>query len=202
MDYKIKVRALREIVPVPMTEAIQLLKENNGDIKLCVQIFKEKSIKYICQETGCSEEMAMEFYEKEKFDLNRSISFIREELFDQNYEPVKNITLENLDKARLWIAIIQEKDFATSLDYKEIETVIDTFEAITHLKDIAVHIKKAKKIKDTIFKGYSDDLSIDEFVRRNVKLDDDFQFQEAFQRITLSATIIIEEINRHRRNLA
>ncbi len=96
MDYKIKVKALREIMPIPMAEAVELLKENNGDIKTCAEIFKAKSIELICKETGCSENMAIEFYEKEKFDLNRTISFIKEELFDQNYKPLNNITLENL----------------------------------------------------------------------------------------------------------
>ncbi len=202
MDYKIKVKALRETMPIPMAEALKLLKENDGDIKLCADIFKTKSIEYICLETACSKEMALEFYEKEKFDLNRTISFIREELFDQNYKPIHNITLENLNKTRSWIAIVQEKDFATSLDYNELVSVIQTLAAIPSLREIAMVLKQAKKIKDSIFKGYSDNLSIDEFVRRNVKLDDDPDFQKAYHRISLSTTIIIDEINRHRRNLS
>lgn len=201
MDYKIKVKALREIMPVPIAEALKLLKENNGDIKLCAEIFKSKSIEYICKETGCTKDMATQFYEKEKFDLNRTISFIREELFDQSYKPISNITLESLNKTRSWIAIVQEKDFATSLDYTELTTVIQALMAIPSLREIGMALKQAKKIKDSIFKGYSDDLSIDEFVRRNVKLDDDIEFQKAYQRISLSSTIIIDEINRHRRNL-
>lgn len=201
MDYKIKVKALREIMPVPIAEALKLLKENNGDIKLCAEICKSKSIEYICKETGCTKDMATQFYEKEKFDLNRTISFIREELFDQSYKPISNITLESLNKTRSWIAIVQEKDFATSLDYTELTTVIQALMAIPSLREIGMALKQAKKIKDSIFKGYSDNLSIDEFVRRNVKLDDDIEFQKAYQRISLSSTIIIDEINRHRRNL-
>ena len=201
MDYKIKVKALREIMPVPIAEALKLLKENNGDIKLCAEIFKSKSIEYICKETGCTKDMATQFYEKEKFDLNRTISFIREELFDQNYKAINNLSLENLNKTRSWVAIVQEKDFATSLDYSELETVIKVLVAIPSLREIGMALKQAKRIKDSIFKGYSDDLSIDEFVRRNVKLDDDVEFQKSYQRISLSSTIIIDEINRHRRNL-
>ncbi len=185
-----------------MAEALKLLKENDEDIKLCADIFKTKSIEYICLETDCSKEMALEFYEKEKFDLNRTISFIREELFDQNYKPIHNITLENLNKTRSWIAIVQEKDFATSLDYNELVSVIQTLAAIPSLREIAMVLKQAKKIKDSIFKGYNDNLSIDEFVRRNVRLDDDTEFQKAYNRISLSTTIIIDEINRHRRNLS
>ena len=201
MDYKIKVKALREIVPVPISEALKLLKENNGNIELCADIFKSKSIEHICSETDCSKDMAIQFYEKEKFDLNRTISFIREELFDQNYKAINNLSLENLNKTRSWVAIVQEKDFATSLDYSELETVIKVLVAIPSLREIGMALKQAKRIKDSIFKGYSDDLSIDEFVRRNVKLDDDVEFQKSYQRISLSSTIIIDEINRHRRNL-
>lgn len=185
-----------------MAEALKLLKENDGDIKLCADIFKTKSIEYICLETGCSKEMAILFYEKEKFDLNRTISFIREELFDQNYKPINNITLDNLHKTRSWIAIVQEKDFVTSLDYIELTPVIQTLAAIPSLREVAMALKQAKKIKDSIFKGYTDNLSIDEFVRRNVRLDDDTEFQKAYNRISLSTTIIIDEINRHRRNLS
>ena len=201
MDYKIKVKALREIVPVPISEALKLLKENDGNIEQCADIFKSKSIEHICSETGCSKDMAIQFYEKEKFDLNRTISFIREELFDQNYKAINNLSLENLNKTRSWVAIVQEKDFATSLDYSELETVIKVLVAIPSLREIGMALKQAKRIKDSIFKGYSDDLSIDEFVRRNVKLDDDVEFQKSYQRISLSSTIIIDEINRHRRNL-
>lgn len=202
MSYKEKVKALRELMPIPMGEALELLKENEGNISVSANLFKAKSLQHIQKETGCSAEMANEFYEKEKFDINRTISFIREELFDLNYKPISDVTLDRLNKTRSWIAIVQEKDFATSLDYIELDTVIKTLHALPALKDLAINLKKAKKIKETIFKGYSDDLSIDEFVWRNVKLDDDPQFQEAYRRITLSGTIIIDEINRHRRNLS
>lgn len=201
MDYKVKVKALREIMPIPMAEAIKLLKEYDGDIEVCAETFKSKSIEYICKQTGCNNEMAAQFYEREKFDLNRTISFVREELFDQNYKPIENITLENLNKTRLWIAIVQEKDFVTSLDYNELPAVVKTLAAIPTLHEMAMTLKQAKKIKDSIFEGYSDDLSIDEFVRRNVRLDDNADFQKAYQRIALSSTIVIDEINRHRRNL-
>lgn len=202
MDFATKVKELRVIVPVPISEALQLLKQNNGDIQRSSEIFKAQSITHIQNETGCSEGMALKFYEREKYDLNRTISFVRDELFDQNYKPIENVTLDNLNKTRTWIAIVQEKDFATSLDYIELNTVIKTLSALSALRDIATTLKKAKRIKDSIFKGYTDDLSIDEFVRRNVKLDDDLDFQEAYKRVTLSCTIIIDEINKHRRNLA
>ncbi len=40
-----KIKELRRIVPVPMHEALQLLKANDGDVEKCVYLFKAKSIK-------------------------------------------------------------------------------------------------------------------------------------------------------------
>lgn len=58
MDYLSKAKELRKKVPIPITEAIELLKKNNSDIELCEQIFKDSKILEISQQAGCSEEMA------------------------------------------------------------------------------------------------------------------------------------------------
>ena len=201
MDLKAKVKELRTLVPVPISEAMNLLRSNHGDVFKSAEIFKEQSIDYIIQQTGAPREVVKARYILEKYDINRSISMIREDIFDRNYQPIENVTLENLNKVRLWIAFVEEKDFATSLDYKEIDTVVKTLESLPSLKEIAHAVKRAKRIKDEIFKGYSDDLSIDEFVRRNVRLDDDTEFRKAYERINLSLIVMKEEVNRHRRNL-
>lgn len=201
MDLKSKIKELREIVPVPISEAILLLKENNGDVFKSSEVFKNRSIEYIAEQTGASFEIVKARYTIEKYDINRSISMIKEDIYDQNYKPIEGVTLDNLNKVRLWIAFVEEKDFATSLDYKEIDSVITTLEKLQALKDITQAVKSAKKIKNKIFEGYSDDLSIDEFVRRNVKLDDDVDFRKAYQRVVLSLIPLKEELNRHRRNL-
>lgn len=201
MDYKSKIKELREIIPIPMSEALKLLKENNGNIDTCVEIFKTASIQYICKETGCSQEMAQTYYEREKFDLNRTVSMIREDLYDQNYKPIEGVTAENLTKVRTWIAFAEEKDFATSIDYKELPDVIKTMLLIPALKHFGIAVQQARKIKDTIFDGYSDDLSIDEFVRRNVRLDDHSEFRKIYKTIVLSFTVMKDEVIRHRRNV-
>lgn len=201
MDLKSKIKELREIIPIPISEASTLLKEYDGDVLKSAEFFKNQSINFIIEQTGADIEIVKARYILEKYDINRSISMIREDLYDQNYKPIEGVSLDNLNKVRLWIAFVEDKDFATSLDYKEIDVVIATLEKLTALKEIAQAVKQAKKIKNKIFEGYSDDLSIDEFVRRNVKLDDDLGFRKTYDRVVLSIIPLKEEINRHRRNL-
>lgn len=201
MDIKTQIKELRKLAPIPISEALQMLKKYNGDVQLCADKFKESAISKICTETGCELAVASEYYKREKYDLNRSISMIREDLYDRNYKPIKGITPEGLSKVRIWIAFVEEKDFATALDYKELPEVVRTLLLIPSLKHFGIALQQARKIKDRIFDGYSDDLSIDEFVRRNVKLDDNVDFQKLYKTVTLSVIPLIEELNRHRRNV-
>lgn len=200
-DYKTQIKELRQIVPVPMSEALQMLKENNGDVKLCAEQFKAAAIEKICSETGCYKSVAEKYYKREKYDLNRTVSMIREDMYDLNYKPIEGITAEGLGLVRTWIAFVEEKDFATALDYNELPEVIRSLLLIPSLKHFGIAVQQARKIKDTIFKGYSDDLSIDEFIRRNVKLDDNTEFQKLYKTVTLSIIPLKEELNRHRRNM-
>lgn len=201
MDYKAKIKALRDIYPIPINEALKLLKDNNGDVDACAKIFKEVSLDTISESTGCDRTTAWRYYEREKFDLNRTISMLKEDIYDENYNPIDGVTADGLGKVRTWIAIISEKDFASALDYKELPEVIRTLLLIPSLKHFGIAAQQARKIKDTIFNGYSDDLSIDEFIRRNVKLDDHADFQRLYKSVTLSLVSFVDELNRHRRNM-
>lgn len=66
---KEKIIELRKILPIPMGEAIQLLKENDNDIEKCAYLFIAKSIKEIQTLTGCDEAMANQYYKAEKYDF-------------------------------------------------------------------------------------------------------------------------------------
>lgn len=83
-----KVKELRTLLPIPINEAMQLLKDNDGDIEKCVYLFKAKAIRDICDLAGCDAEIAQQHYETEKYDFNRTVSSIREAIYDQNYKPV------------------------------------------------------------------------------------------------------------------
>ena len=85
MEYLSKVKELRKKVPIPITVAINLLKQNNGDLALCEQSFISSknsgisnTILEICQQTGCSEEMARQKYIKSQFDSVRAVRSIQQ----------------------------------------------------------------------------------------------------------------------------
>lgn len=201
MDYKNKIKELREHLPVPITEALSLLKENEGDVEKCIYLFKAKSIKYICEQTGCEETTAIKYYESEKFDLNRAISAVREELFDRDYTPIEGLTLTGLEAVSEWIYLSEEKDFPTSLDYQKLSRVIETLSLLPSFVETSHIIGKSKQIKKLAFDGYSDDDDIAEFVRRNQKIDDDLEFQGYSSFCMLKLVVLKEEIHRHKRNL-
>ena len=198
---KEKIIELRKILPIPMGEAIQMLKDNDNDVEKCVYLFKAKSIKEIQSLTGCDEEMVNKYYEAEKYDFNRTVSAMREDLFDKNYTLIEGVTKENISLIYQWLRIIEDKDFGLSLDFSYLNIVLDTLLLIPPLKETAETIRKAKDAKDIIFEGYSDTDSLDEFVRRYKKLDDSEEFQKANHIVSLKLTIIREELMRHARNL-
>lgn len=196
-----KIKELRRIVPVPMHEALQLLKANDGDVEKCVYLFKAKSIKDICEQTGCDEQTAAEYYEAEKFDINRAISNIKEDIYDKNYQPIDGVTKENIGNILQWLRIVEAEDFGISLDYQLLDKALETLSLIPSLNDIATKVKAAKQAKDLIFEGYTDADSLEDFVRRHRKLDDDKDFIEANRIVSLGITVIKEELLRHVRNL-
>ena len=198
---KEKIIELRKIVPIPMGEAMQMLKDNDNDVEKCIYLFKAKSIKEILALTGCDEEIANKYYEAEKYDFNRTVSSIREDLFDKNYVHIEGVTKENISLIYQWLRIIEDKDFGFSLDFSYLNIVLDTLLLLPPLKETAEAVRKAKKAKDTIFEGYSDTDSLDEFVRRHKKLGDNEEFQKADRIVSLKLTIIREELMRHARNL-
>lgn len=196
-----KIKELRKHVPIPMGEALRLLKENGGDVEICVYLFKASCVKQIMEQTGCDEKMATEHYETEKLDLNKAISSVRETLFDANYTTTENVTIENIKKVHQWLNTLEDKDFITSLDYKFLPDVILTFASLPNMKEVGEMVSRAKAIKDEYFKGYTDTDSMEEFIRRNKLLDDNEEIFKINDTMLLKITLIDKELSRHLRNL-
>lgn len=200
MDFKSKIKELRTLVPVPISEAFTLLKANNRDVYKSAEQFKEKSIDYIILQTGCDKEIATAKYILEKYDINKAISSIREDEYDKNYKPIEDVTRAKLLKIREWFNIEKTEGFATSLQYTHIDSVIDTLSLIPSLKDIAIIIQKALDVRNTIFEGYSDNDPMTEFIRRNVKLDNDPEYNKYWETFKSKTILLNEELTRHIRN--
>lgn len=196
-----KIKELRAVLPIPISEAKQLLQENEGDVEKCIYLFKAKSIKEIQLITGCDEKMANVYYEAEKYDFNRTVSSIREAIYDKNYKPVEGLTKEKISLVYQWLRIVEADDFERSLDFIHLDKVIETMQVIPLLKEVASLVKDAKEARDVIFEGYSESDSLDEFVRRHKRLDDSKEFLKADQIVSLKVTVIKEELVRHARNL-
>lgn len=195
-----KIKELRKIIPIPIGEAKELLTTNDGDVEKCVSLFKANAIRQICEQTGCDEKMANEHYSTEKFDFNRTISSIREAIYDQNYKPIEGLKREDISLILGWLRIIETDDFGVSLDYPSLGKALNALALIPEFTEIATAIKKALNAKNEIFEGYKDSDSIEEFVRRHKQLDDNEDFINANEVISLTRITLKEEILRHARN--
>ena len=197
---KDKIIELRKMLPIPMAEAKQLLLENEGDIETCVLLYTAKAINIITEATGVDKAIADKYYRKENFDINRAISMIKDEIYDANYQPIEGVDKASLQFVKDWIYAMESKDFGVSLSYKQLQKAIDTMQLISELKEIAKLLQEVKIQYDIVFKGYNDSLPLEEFVRRNRRLDDIEIFQEANSLIPLQVNYIKNEINKHWRN--
>lgn len=197
---KNKIIELRAILPIPMMEAKQLLEANDNDVETCVYLYTAKAIKEICTATGCDSKMAEEYYKREKYDINRAISFINDAIYDKNYQPISGIDHTSLQYIKDWIYLMEKEDFAYSLSYSNLQQTVETMYLLPKLKEIGEMIAKTKTSYNLIFDGYTNASPIEDFIRRNRKLDDDLHFQVANEQIPLQLHYIKDEVSRHWRN--
>lgn len=197
---KNKITELRAVLPIPLMEAKQLLEANNLDVETCVYLYTAKAIKEITNATGCDSKMAEEYYKREKYDINRAISFINDAIYDENYKPIEGIDHTSLQSIKDWIYLMEKEDFAYSLSYSHLSKTWETMALLPKLQSIGELLQKVKKSYDFIFEGYNSLNSIEDFIKRNRKLDDDVDFQIANEQIPLQLHYIKDEVARHWRN--
>lgn len=200
-DYKDKIKKVRDAIPAPMSEVLKTLKENDGDVTESIAIIKKRNIIHICQQTGCTEQEAIKEYNAEKYDLNRTISSIREKIYDRSYKPIKGVTCDNIRSILDWMHTVDKYDFISALSFDKLNIVIDTLSAIPTLAEVASKIKEAQKAKDIILAG-EQHMSNEEFIKQNTILDVHPACIEGSEYYRLKHTIINEEVLRHLRNLS
>lgn len=74
-----KLKLLRKKIPVSLTEAINLLKDNNGNIEACEKIFHTTNVDEICEVTKCDRVKADKIYKKFNFNKQKAIKSINNE---------------------------------------------------------------------------------------------------------------------------
>ena len=196
-----KIKELRTMLPIPISEAKQLLLENDSDIETCVLLYTAKALRLIMEATGTDKDTAGKHYRKENFDINRAIFTINDEIYDANYQPIKGVGKESLQVIKDWIYLMEKNDFASSLTYPLLHKAIDTLQLIPELKDLGNLLGRVKEAYDLIFEGYNDDLPMDDFIRRNRLLDDNIDFQKAYSLLGSQILNLKNEIDKHWRNV-
>jgi hypothetical protein len=129
-----KIKILRNKISIPLNVAKKLLAENNNDIELSVQKFHKNNINTICRLAECDEPIAEKYYFVCKYDIEKTIKKIHEQLFYLTATPNQPI-----DKIGfiLWTENESLNDYATSRDkslfiqtkdFEYIINIIRTFE--------------------------------------------------------------------------
>lgn len=141
-----KIKALRDKLSIPLDTAMELINENNGDLLICEQEFHKNNINTICRLAECNETLAEKYYQICKFDIEKSIKKIHEQLFyltTTPNEPIDKIGFilwaenSNLDK------YITSRDKSLFIQTRDFEYVIEAFKSVFPLK-----ISNNNKIQD------------------------------------------------------
>ena len=189
------------MLPVPLMEAKKMLEDNDGDVETCVYLYMAKAIGEIANATGADREKAECHYRAENFDINRAISVIKDEIYDQNYQPIEGVNRASLQLVKDWIYLVETENFGYALAYPHLAEAIDTLLLIPNLEAVGTLMKIVKRNYDEIFKNYNDSQPLEEFVRLNRRLDDVPEFQQANTKVPLQILYIKNEISKHWRNV-
>ena len=199
-NYKSKIKDVREAIPVPMSEALQLLKKHNGDVSKSIAEAKATNIAFICEKTGCDQKEAEKVYQAEKYDLNRTISIIREDIYDKNYQQIEGVSKEDIRVVMDWMYIASSKDYVTALDFQKLTTVINTLMRLPSLHDMSIALQESKRIRDILLTN-ENEMTNEEFIKQNTILDVHPASVKGIVVYKQKETTMKEELLRHLRNL-
>lgn len=73
-----KLKILRSKISIPLNVAVELLRENNGDIALCEREFHNDNIQIISMKTECDYDIAKKNYELCNYDVTKAVERINQ----------------------------------------------------------------------------------------------------------------------------
>ncbi|TCI90594.1 hypothetical protein [Tenacibaculum sp. M341] len=123
-----KIKELRNKLSIPINLAKELILEHNGDLSVCVQEYHFNNINTICRLVECDEKTAEKYYRICKFNIEKSVKKIHEQLQYLTATPnekidkigyclwAKNESIEKYVTSRDRSLFIQTKDFDYVID--------------------------------------------------------------------------------------
>ena len=182
-----KIKILRSKITIPIDIAIKILQENSNDVELCVQKFHRNNINTICRLAECNDTIAEKYYSICKYDIEKAIIKIHEQLFyltTKPDEPIdkigfviwdENESLNEYETSRDRSLFIQAKDFEYIIDIirsvypiydYDTKKVEDGFDIYGHNK---FDNKIRKQIVNKISRIETNDLNVELFLRELIK---------------------------------
>ena len=204
MKYLSEAKELRKKVPISITEAISLLKENDRDLVLCEQIFKDNKVLEICQQTGCSAEMARQRFTELKFDITKAIHSIREELYDKQYKKPDFLTREKLKIIYEWLKLENFEGLDVALASKDIEIVIEVLQQMENMTLMYEALARAHERYNRYIEKYFENFggNVEEYIKRTNSLRKDKVYNECRNIFEVNIETFERELERHDRNIA
>jgi hypothetical protein len=132
-----KIIELRKRLPISLTEAKELLAETD-DLVVCEQIYHQNNIKTIQRITQCEEVTANKFYTITKFDVEKAIQKIHEQLVfftATPNEPLEKIGYVLWEENKGLDHYITSRDKTLFIQSKDFEIVLPIFESVFPLKN-------------------------------------------------------------------
>ena len=203
MDYLSSTKELRKKVPISITEAIDLLKKNDRNLVLCEQIFKDNRILEICQQTGCSEEMARQRFADLNFDTIKTIHSIREELYDKQYKKPNFLTREKLEIIYEWLNFENFEGLDVALASKNFETVIEVLKQMENMTPMYETLTRAHERYNLYFEKYFENFGgdVEEYIKRTNSLRKDKVYDDCRKNFEMNIEILERELERYNRNI-
>jgi hypothetical protein len=188
------------LVPVPVVEGVKLLEQYEGNIASAEHAFKNACLLKITNETGCSITYAEENLMKFKFDIQRVISKILEENYDQNYKQNQFITLENIEFLYTWINYEANEDLYYALTCNA-ERVFEILQQIPTLHELEIALRNAREKQILFHADLTDGMSFEKKLEITNRFRQDQAYKNGREAYRNYFHILERELSRHYRNL-